>query len=69
MLVYPNIDPVALHIGPLTVYWYGLMYLLGFIGGWGLLISRLRVSPRGFTYDQLSDIVFYAAIALLLAVD
>ena len=30
MLTHPNIDPVAVHLGPLAVHWYGLMYLAGF---------------------------------------
>ncbi|HEX5276670.1 MAG TPA: prolipoprotein diacylglyceryl transferase family protein, partial [Fluviicoccus sp.] len=30
MLVYPQIDPVAVHLGPLKVHWYGLMYLCAF---------------------------------------
>lgn len=30
MLTYPNIDPVAISLGPLQVHWYGLMYLLAF---------------------------------------
>ena len=30
MLTYPNIDPVALSLGPVKVHWYGLMYLLAF---------------------------------------
>ena len=37
MLTYPNIDPVAIHLGPLQVHWYGLMYLLAFLCAWGLL--------------------------------
>ena len=30
MLVHPQFDPVAFSLGPLSVRWYGLMYLLGF---------------------------------------
>ena len=30
MLVHPQFDPVALHIGPLAIRWYGLMYLVAF---------------------------------------
>ena len=30
MLMYPQIDPVALQIGPLAVHWYGLTYLAAF---------------------------------------
>ncbi len=65
-MVYPEIDPVAFHVFSWPVYWYGLMYLVGFIGGWAVLSLRLRSSPRGFTQDQLSDIVFYAAMGAII---
>lgn len=29
---FPNIDPVALSIGPLTIYWYALAYIAGIFG-------------------------------------
>ena len=45
MLTYPQIDPVALQIGPLAVHWYGLTYLAAF-GLFMLLgIRRLRHEP------------------------
>lgn len=31
---FPNIDAVALSLGPLKIRWYGLAYLAGFLGGW-----------------------------------
>ncbi len=31
MLVHPQFDPVAIHLGPFGIHWYGLMYLLGFV--------------------------------------
>ncbi|WP_231877347.1 prolipoprotein diacylglyceryl transferase family protein, partial [Oleiphilus sp. HI0043] len=30
-LSYPQIDPVALDLGPIQIHWYGLMYLIGFV--------------------------------------
>ena len=30
MLIHPQIDPVALQLGPLAIHWYGLMYLFAF---------------------------------------
>lgn len=66
MLTYPQIDPVAFHLGPFPVHWYGVMYLIGFIGGWALLAWRIRVSPRGFKLEQLSDLLFYAALGIIL---
>ncbi len=31
---FPEIDPVAIKLGPLMIRWYALAYLSGFIGGW-----------------------------------
>lgn len=66
MWTYPSINPVAFHIGSWPVYWYGLMYLISFLGGWALLAMRVRLSPRGFTQDQLSDILFYVALGTIV---
>jgi len=41
MLIHPQIDPVALHLGPLSVHWYGLTYLAAF--GLFMLLGRLRL--------------------------
>lgn len=30
MIPFPNVDPVIVRVGPLSVRWYGLMYLIGF---------------------------------------
>ncbi|HSW93141.1 MAG TPA: prolipoprotein diacylglyceryl transferase [Gammaproteobacteria bacterium] len=66
MLTYPVINPVALQVGPLAVHWYGLMYLAGFILGWALLVMRVKRSPRGFQPNDISDILFYAALGVIL---
>ena len=66
MLMYPSVDPVLFQIGPLAVHWYGVMYLIGFAGAWAALALRIRVSPRGFTSDQLADIIFYGALGVIL---
>lgn len=66
MLTYPNIDPVAFHLGPFPVHWYGIMYLVAFGGCWVALALRIRTSPRGFTVDQLSDIIFYSALGIII---
>lgn len=42
MLTYPQIDPVALAIGPLKIHWYGLMYLIGIGGAWLLASRRMK---------------------------
>jgi len=65
-MTYPQINPIAFHLGPLAVHWYGLMYIVGFLGGWSLLAWRIKHSPRGFELEQLSDIFFYGALGIIL---
>jgi phosphatidylglycerol:prolipoprotein diacylglycerol transferase len=46
---YPNIDPVALNLGPLSIKWYGLAYVCGLLLGWLYirhLLSTGRLWPR-----------------------
>ena len=46
--VFPNIDPIIFSIGPLSVRWYGMMYLVGFIAAYMLAQKRLShpTSPK-----------------------
>ena len=47
MLTYPNIDPVAFRVFDWPVHWYGITYLVGFLGGWWL--GRLRAARAGWS--------------------
>lgn len=66
MLMHPNFDPVAIQIGPLAVHWYGLMYLLGFWGGWWLQVRRGRRSSPPMSEETVSDLVFYVVMGVIL---
>ncbi|GGX87427.1 prolipoprotein diacylglyceryl transferase [Litchfieldella qijiaojingensis] len=63
MLTYPNIDPVAIQIGPLAVHWYGLMYVVGFLAAWWL--GRRRAARIGLTGEDIGDLLFYGAIGVV----
>jgi phosphatidylglycerol:prolipoprotein diacylglycerol transferase len=71
MLTYPHINPVAVSIGPifgigpLRVHWYGIMYLIGFVGAWWL--ARYRAGRKGSTWVALDidDLIFYCAIGVI----
>ncbi|WP_404362829.1 prolipoprotein diacylglyceryl transferase [Marinobacter sp.] len=64
MIKYPDIDPVAISIGPLKVHWYGLMYLVGFGAAWWL--GRRRAHRIGLSKEDVGDLIFYAAIGVML---
>ena len=66
MLIHPDFDPVAFSLGPLHVRWYGLMYLLAFLIGWGLGRYRVKQPNSGWTAEQMDDLVFYIALGVIL---
>jgi len=66
MLRFPNIDPVALSVGPLDIHWYGIAYLVGIGLGWFYLNSIRNQSQPAWTADAVGDMVFYAAIGGVL---
>lgn len=65
MLTYPQIDPVALALGPVQIHWYGLMYLVGIGGAWWLASLRLKRFDTTWTSDTLSDLVFWVALGVI----
>ncbi len=66
MFEYSAFDPVALQIGPLAIRWYGLMYLVGFAGGWWLARRRATQPQSPLTPLQVDDLVFYVALGVIL---
>ena len=66
MLSYPNIDPVALHLGPLKIHWYGIMYLVAFGSAWWLGLRRAARADSGWHKEHIADVVFYGALGTVL---
>lgn len=66
MLTYPNIDPIALQLGPIAIRWYGLMYLVGFFGGYWLALQRSKSDQNNWTKEQCQDLLFYTAMGVIL---
>lgn len=69
MLIHPQFDPVALHLGPLAIRWYGLMYLAAFI--MFLWFGRLRtrqphIAAEGWSGRDLDDMLFYGVLGVIL---
>ena len=66
MIRFPDIDPVAIEIGPLAIHWYGLSYIAGIALAWWLLKRRAAAPGSGWTPQQVGDVVFYAALGGVL---
>ncbi len=65
MLTAPQIDPIAIQLGPLAIRWYGLMYLIAFLAFWWL--GRRRARQTGLLQaQQVDDLLFYGALGVIL---
>lgn len=75
MIPYPAIDPVALHLGPVSIRWYGLSYAAGLLLGWAWGLNLCRRLKLSFCVLQainpsavklFSDYIPYAALGIVV---
>ena len=64
-LAYPAIDPVALRLGPISVHWYGLAYLAGFVAAFAIIRWLVRRWLIDLTDDDLLSIILAAVIGVI----
>ena len=64
IIVSPQLNPVALQLGPLAIHWYGIAYLFGFLGLRWFLRRQGQALP--FQVHLLDDLLFYALWGVLL---
>lgn len=71
VIPYPIIDPVLVEIGPLSLRWYALAYIVGIVAGWWY-IRRIVRTPRlwgpggaPLTARHIDDFVIFATIGII----
>ncbi len=67
-LAFPDIDPIAIQIGPLAIRWYALAYLGGFLLGWKYALHFCRLDQNRFrpTTDDIDDFMTWAILGIIL---
>ncbi len=65
MIQNPDIDPIAISVGPVQVHWYGLMYLVGFLGGYWLGLYRAGRPGSGWYRQEIGDLLFFIAVGII----
>lgn len=65
MLTFPQFSPVVFSVGPLSVRWYGFMYLLGFLSAW-LLGRRRAARTQTFTKGQFDDVLTWGIVGVIV---
>jgi len=73
MLIHPQINPVALQLGPLAVHWYGITYLVAFALFMFLGVRRLRHEPyaslsgtQAWSRRDVEDILFLGVMGVVI---
>ena len=73
MLIHPEINPVALQLGPLAIHWYGLTYLAAFGLFFFLASLRLRhepyasiTGPGAWSTKDIEDILFLGVMGVVI---
>lgn len=70
MLIHPNFDPVAINLGWFQIHWYGLMYVLGFLGVYLAGCYRIKHYAAAiagkWNNEQISDLIFYGALGAVI---
>src|SRR5438876_3327962 len=67
MLVHPNLDPVALSLGPIAIRWYGITYLVSFpVSYWLGLLRIARAMARRVTVVVVVALRLVCVLCVLL---
>ncbi len=75
-LIFPDIDPVLVHLGPLPIRWYALAYIVGLLLAWWGVVWALRrkrlwtgapfAGKPPATEDQIGDLLVWATFGVIL---
>jgi len=66
MIAYPSISPEIFSIGSLSVRWYGLMYVIGYVIATAIAKSRVRRGLFRGTESDVDGLVTYLFVGMLL---
>ncbi|MEH8021357.1 prolipoprotein diacylglyceryl transferase [Rheinheimera metallidurans] len=65
-ITFPQIDPIIFSIGPISLRWYGLMYLVAFGLAWWLANRAAKQPNSGWNEQQVSDLLFLGFLGVVL---
>lgn len=65
MLTFPQIDPVLFHIGPLSVHWYGISYVVSILLAWQYANWVARRFAPTITKTQIDDFLMWALVGIV----
>ena len=64
-MLYHDINPVLLEIGPLQIRYYGLFYALGFVIAYFLIYYLAKRKALSITKDDVADFLIYEIVGIV----
>ena len=65
-LALPEIDPVMFSIGPISLHWYGFMYLVGFVFALWLAGRRANKPNSGWTKNEVENLLYIGFVGVFV---
>ena len=65
-MIFPNINPIIISVGPLSIYWYSLAYVCGIIAGWAYAVKIVREFKIDITKKALEDFISWAILGIIM---
>ena len=66
VLMFPQFDPVLIAVGPLSIRWYALAYIIALVAGWRLVRRWAAMQPAVATPLQVDDFLTWATLGVVL---
>jgi len=66
MVIYHNINPTIIDLGPLEIRWYGLFYIFGFAAAYYMIPWLAKKRGIRLSKEQVMDFLTYAAFGVIL---
>ena len=66
VIAFPQIDPIAVQLGPLAIRWYALAYIAGIVLGWQYALKLCREMPKLVTPQQMDDFIVWLTLGIIL---
>lgn len=65
-LIFPDINPVAIQIGPLAIRWYALAYVTGLVVGWQYVRRVVQVRGLELSVEMVDDLLLWIMLGVIL---
>ena len=66
LFTFPQIDPVAIQLGPLAIRWYALAYIIGILLAWRILVLQVKRTTAPFTNQQLDQLLNLSLFGIII---